>query len=48
MGEKERDGRGRYFGATLDDRSLMPGDDASIAPTRLEDGLSQTMVRRTR
>jgi uncharacterized protein YbjT (DUF2867 family) len=38
----------RYFGATLDDRSLIPGDDASIAPTRLEDWLSQTMVRKTR
>jgi hypothetical protein len=38
----------RYFGATLDDRSLIPGDDAQIAPTRLEDWLSQTMVRKTR
>jgi uncharacterized protein YbjT (DUF2867 family) len=38
----------RYFGATLDDRSLIPGDDASIAPTRLEDWLGQTMVRKTR
>ena len=42
------DGRARYFGATLDDRSLIPGDDASIAPTRFEDWLSQTMVRKTR
>jgi uncharacterized protein YbjT (DUF2867 family) len=42
------DRRGRYFGATLDDRSLIPGDDASIAPTRFEDWLSQTMVRKTR
>jgi uncharacterized protein YbjT (DUF2867 family) len=41
------DGRARYFGATLDDRSLIPGDDASIAPTRFEDWLSQTMVRKT-
>jgi uncharacterized protein YbjT (DUF2867 family) len=41
------DRRARYFGATLDDRSLIPGDDASIAPTRFEDWLSQTMVRRT-
>ena len=38
----------RYFGATLDDRSLIPGDDAGIAPTRFEDWLSQTMVRKTR
>jgi uncharacterized protein YbjT (DUF2867 family) len=38
----------RYFGAMLDDRSLMPGDDARIAPTRFEDWLSQTMVRKTK
>ena len=38
----------RYFGAELDDRSLIPGDDARIAPTRLEDWLSQAMVSRTR
>jgi uncharacterized protein YbjT (DUF2867 family) len=35
------DGRARYFGATLDDRSLIPDDDARIAariaPTRFED-----------
>jgi uncharacterized protein YbjT (DUF2867 family) len=41
------DGRARYFGAELDDRSLIPGDDARIAPTRFEDWLSQTMVRKT-
>ncbi len=32
----------RYFGAQLDDRSLTPGDDARIAPTRFEDWLSQS------
>jgi uncharacterized protein YbjT (DUF2867 family) len=37
-----------YFGATLDDQSLIPGDDARIAPTRFEDWLSQTLVRKTR
>jgi uncharacterized protein YbjT (DUF2867 family) len=42
------DRRARYFGAVLDDRSLIPGDDASITPTRFEDWLSHTMVRRTR
>jgi uncharacterized protein YbjT (DUF2867 family) len=42
------DRRARYFGAELDDRSLIPGDDARIAPTRFEDWLSQTMVRNTR
>ena len=33
----------RYFGAELDDGSLVPGDDARIAPTRFEDWLSRTM-----
>jgi uncharacterized protein YbjT (DUF2867 family) len=32
----------RYFGAELDDRSLTPGDDARIAPTRFEDWLSHS------
>jgi uncharacterized protein YbjT (DUF2867 family) len=32
----------RYFGAELDDRSLTPGEDARIAPTRFEDWLSQS------
>ena len=41
------DRRAPYFGATLDDRSLTPGDDARIAPTRFEDWLSQSMVRKT-
>jgi uncharacterized protein YbjT (DUF2867 family) len=34
------DAHARYFGAELDDRSLTPGDDARIAPTRFEDWLS--------
>ena len=42
------DGHSRYFGAELDDDSLIPGDDARIAPTRFEDWLSQTMVGKTR
>jgi uncharacterized protein YbjT (DUF2867 family) len=33
----------RYFGAELDDRSLTPGDDARIAPTRFEDWLSRSL-----
>ena len=37
------DRRARYFGATLDDRSLIPGDDAHIAPIRFEDWLSRAM-----
>jgi uncharacterized protein YbjT (DUF2867 family) len=32
----------RYFGAELDDWSLTPGNDASIASTRFEDWLSQS------
>jgi uncharacterized protein YbjT (DUF2867 family) len=36
----------RYFGAELDDRSLTPGDDARIAPTRFEDWLSQAAMPR--
>ena len=32
----------RYFGAELEERSLTPGDDARIAPTRFEDWLSQS------
>jgi uncharacterized protein YbjT (DUF2867 family) len=32
----------RYFGAELDDRSLIPGEDARIAPTRFEDWLRQS------
>jgi uncharacterized protein YbjT (DUF2867 family) len=31
----------RYFGAELDDQSLMPGERAHIAPTRLIDWLSR-------
>jgi uncharacterized protein YbjT (DUF2867 family) len=31
-----------YFGAELDERSLIPGDDARIAPTRFEDWLSRS------
>ena len=32
----------RYFGAELDDHSLVPGDDARIAPTRFEDWLARS------
>jgi uncharacterized protein YbjT (DUF2867 family) len=32
----------RYFGAELDDSSLIPSDGARIAPTRFEDWLSQS------
>ncbi len=37
----------RYFGAELDDRSLIPGDDARTASTRFEDWLSQSSVTPT-
>jgi uncharacterized protein YbjT (DUF2867 family) len=42
------DGRARYFGAELDDRSLIPGDDARIAPTRFEDWLRQPLAGKAR
>jgi uncharacterized protein YbjT (DUF2867 family) len=34
----------RYFGAQLGERTLMPGDHARLAETRLEDWLSQSLV----
>jgi uncharacterized protein YbjT (DUF2867 family) len=34
----------RYFGAELDDRSLVPAGNARIAATRFEDWLRQTLV----
>jgi uncharacterized protein YbjT (DUF2867 family) len=36
------DAHARYFGVELDERTLTPGDDARIAPTRFEDWLSQS------
>ena len=33
-----------YFGAELGERTLLPGDDARLAETRLDDWLSQTVV----
>jgi uncharacterized protein YbjT (DUF2867 family) len=36
------DASARYFGAELDDRSLIPGEDARIAPTRFEDWLDKS------
>jgi uncharacterized protein YbjT (DUF2867 family) len=37
----------RYSGAKLDEHSLTPGDNARIAPTRLEDWLSQSTAGQT-
>jgi len=37
----------RYFGVELDDGSLAPGDNARIAPTRLEDWLRSTTNARS-
>jgi uncharacterized protein YbjT (DUF2867 family) len=42
------DGRARYFGAELEEGSLIPGDDAHIAPTRFEDWLERRTVEQTR
>ncbi len=38
------DPQARYFGAELGERTLIPGDDASLGETRLEDWLSQSLV----
>jgi uncharacterized protein YbjT (DUF2867 family) len=38
----------RYFGAELDEGSLIPGDDARVAPTRFEDWLATSQVEETR
>jgi len=35
------DPHARYFGAELGERTLVPGEDASLAETRFEDWLSQ-------
>src|SRR5215207_5140871 len=35
------DPRARYFGAELSERTLVPGDDARLGETRLEDWLRQ-------
>jgi uncharacterized protein YbjT (DUF2867 family) len=36
----------RYFGAELNDQSLIPGDNPRIAPTRFEDWLSHSLPQR--
>jgi uncharacterized protein YbjT (DUF2867 family) len=38
------DPNARYFGAELDERTLVAGNDASIAETRFEDWLSNSLV----
>jgi len=35
------DAGARYFGTALEDRSLMPGDNPRLGPTRFEDWLSR-------
>jgi uncharacterized protein YbjT (DUF2867 family) len=34
----------RYFGAALAEGSLIPGDDAHVAPTRFEDWLTTSSL----
>ena len=36
------DAHARYFGAELNERTLVPGDDAHLASTRFEDWLSHS------
>jgi uncharacterized protein YbjT (DUF2867 family) len=38
------DPQARYFGVELEERTLVPGDDATLAETRFEDWLSQAGV----
>ena len=38
------DPRARYFGTELGERTLVPGDDATLAETRFDDWLSQAGV----
>jgi len=38
------DPHARYFGAELGERTLVPGEDASLAKTRFEDWLSQSAI----
>jgi uncharacterized protein YbjT (DUF2867 family) len=38
----------QYFGARLDERTLLPGDAAIIASTRFEDWFDQAMARSAR
>jgi uncharacterized protein YbjT (DUF2867 family) len=38
------DPHARYFGVELDERTLLPGDDARLAETRFDDWLSQAVV----
>jgi uncharacterized protein YbjT (DUF2867 family) len=38
------DPHARYFGTELGERSLLPGDDATIAPTSFEDWLEESVV----
>ena len=39
------DPRARFFGAEVDDRSLLPGADAHVAATRFEDWLARSVER---
>jgi uncharacterized protein YbjT (DUF2867 family) len=38
------DPHARYYGAELSERTLVPGEDASLAKTRFEDWLSQSAI----
>jgi hypothetical protein len=38
------DPQARYFGAELGERTLVPGDDASLGDTHLEDWLHQSLA----
>ena len=39
------DPQARYFGAVLQERTLLPGDGATLAATRFEDWITQSVPR---
>ena len=39
------DAQARYFGTELNDRSLTPGDNPRIGPTRFEEWLSRSVAQ---
>ena len=39
------DTNARYFGALLQERTLLPGDGATLATTRFEDWITQSVPR---
>jgi uncharacterized protein YbjT (DUF2867 family) len=45
--EVATDPQARYFGAVLDERTLVPADDAPVGETRFDDWLGQSTGKET-